>query len=59
MKRPYPTQGELDAAQGQQDGMNAGSAFDCTGLIPAIADGDEYESYAELYDFLPPTPKKP
>ena len=37
--------------------MNSGSAGDCTGLIPSMPeDGEELDSYAELYGFLPPEP---
>ncbi|MGN0699611.1 MAG: hypothetical protein ACI4J8_01280 [Oscillospiraceae bacterium] len=37
------------------EGMNISSADDCTGLIPAaVLDDEQYDSYAELYSFLPP-----
>ena len=48
---PYPPE---EAQQLQTSEMNISSSGDCTGLIPAISDGDEYDSYAELYGFLPP-----
>lgn len=43
--------GELD----EDSFMNISSADDCTGLIPsAVISEEEYDNYAELYDFLPP-----
>ncbi|MGN0651269.1 MAG: hypothetical protein ACI4KM_12610 [Oscillospiraceae bacterium] len=39
--------------------LNAASGCDCTGLIPAAAvTQDEFDSYEELYDFLPPKPPR-
>ena len=39
----------------EEDYMNVSSAGDCTGLIPSAAlTDDEFDSYTELYDFLPP-----
>ena len=39
----------------QDDYMQAGSAMDCTGLIPASVNSDEeLDNYNELYSFLPP-----
>lgn len=36
------------------DHLNASSATDCTGLIPAApAEDEELENYEELYPFLP------
>lgn len=36
--------------------MSTSSAEDCTGLIPAEPQTQsEYDNYAELYDFLPPS----
>ena len=52
MKYPYPPaggHGEFSTA----DLMNTSSADDCTGLIPANIDEQEYINYNELYDFLP------
>ncbi len=55
-KYPYPPEeydyGEFD------DTMNTGSASDCTGLIPSAAVSEsEYDSYEDLYDFLPNIPE--
>ena len=48
-----------EEAQALQDPtMNSGCAGDCTGLIPAVSGEEEYDSYAELYPFLPPEEKK-
>ena len=39
-------------------GINACSAQDCTGLIPAGLDNEaELEAYQELYSFLPEPPE--
>lgn len=55
---PYPPEEELEEAQRlQTSAMNSSSAGDCTGLIPAISGEDMYDSYAELYGFLPPEVK--
>ena len=52
---PYPPETDPEQAQQLQDPlMNSGSAGDCTGLIPAVSGEVEYDSYAELYPFLPP-----
>ena len=57
-KFPYPPEERPEEAQLLQDPlMNSSSAGDCTGLIPAISGEEEYESYAELYGFLPPENK--
>ena len=54
-KFPYPPEESPEDAQQLQDfTMNISSAGDCTGLIPAISDEEEYGDYAELYGFLPP-----
>ena len=56
-QRPkYPPEEQPEKAQQLQDElMNTGSSGDCTGLIPTIpVSGDELDSYAELYSFLPP-----
>lgn len=55
---PYPPETDPEQAQQLQDPlMNSGSAGDCTGLIPSMPeDGEEPDSYAELYGFLPPEP---
>ena len=38
----------------EYDYIKAASAQDCTGLIPsAIKDASEFESYEEIYPFLP------
>lgn len=43
----------------EQDYIKSGSSSDCTGLIPtAPLNDDEYESYQEVYSFLPPLPDK-
>lgn len=43
----------------EQDYIKSGSSSDCTGLIPtAPLNDDEYESYQEVYSFLPPPPDK-
>lgn len=57
---PYPPETDPEQAQQLQDPlMNSGSAGDCTGLIPSMPeDGEELDSYAELYGFLPPEPGK-
>ncbi len=56
-KYPYPPEERPEEAQQLQSiSMNSGSAGDCTGLIPAISGEEEYDSYAELYEFLPPDP---
>ena len=54
----YPPETDPEQAQQLQDPlMNSGSAGDCTGLIPSMPeDGEELDSYAELYGFLPPEP---
>lgn len=55
---PYPPEENPEEAQQLQNiSMNASCAGDCTGLIPAISGEDEYDSYAELYGFLPPNSK--
>lgn len=39
---------------------NAASTQDCTGLIPSAPTSKaELESYEQVYNFEPPTPKKP
>ena len=60
MKRqPYPPHERPEEAQALQDPtMNSGCAGDCTGLIPAVSGEEEYDSYAELYPFLPPEEKE-
>ncbi len=41
----------------QQDYLKSGSSTDCTGLIPtAPLNDNEYDSYQEVYSFLPPPP---
>lgn len=56
---PYPPEEYPEDAQKlQTPEMNISSAGDCTGLIPAIADDEAYDSYAELYGFLPPEVRK-
>lgn len=56
-KYPYPPEENPENAQRLQiTSMNTGSAGDCTGLIPAISGDEDYDSYAELYGFLPPEP---
>ena len=55
MKIPYPPEERPEEAQRLQDTtMNPDSTGDCTGLIPALAGDEDYDSYAELYPFLPP-----
>ena len=55
MKMPYPPDERPEEAQRLQNmTMNSGCAGDCTGLIPAVSGEVEYDSYAELYPFLPP-----
>lgn len=55
---PYPPEehpeNPEEAQQLQTPDMNISSAGDCTGLIPAISGDEAYDSYAELYGFLPP-----
>lgn len=59
-KFPYSPEEDPEEAQRLQDmAMNSGCAGDCTGLIPAISGDEEYDSYAELYGFLPPEPGRP
>ena len=56
---PFPPAERPEEAQTLQDPtMNISSAGDCTGLIPAVSGDDEYDSYAELYGFLPPEVRK-
>ncbi len=53
---PFPPKdyGELN----EQD-FTKNSATDCTGLIPTAPLNDaEFESYEEVYSFLPPPPDK-
>lgn len=60
IKFPYPPEERPEEAQRLQNmAMNSGCAGDCTGLIPAISGNEEYDSYAELYGFLPPEPERP
>lgn len=52
---PYPAKdhGEFN----EQDYIKSGSSTDCTGLIPsAVLNESEFDSYRELYSFLPPPP---
>lgn len=59
MSYPYPPEERTETAQQfQNDAMNSISAGDCTGLIPAAPSEEEYDSYAELYSFLPPDNRK-
>ena len=52
---PYPPEEYPEEAQQlRMPTMNISSAGDCTGLIPAISGDDDYDSYEELYGFLPP-----
>lgn len=52
---PYPPEEDQEEAQQlQTPAMNISSAGDCTGLIPVISGDEAYDSYAELYGFLPP-----
>lgn len=60
MLYPYP---EKRGSHGEFDDdffdCDAASGCDCTGLIPAAAvTQDEFDSYEELYDFLPPKPPR-
>lgn len=60
-KYPYPPKRSYNELN-PEDFMSIGSATDCTGLIPsAVESQEEFENYAELYNFLPPpadeTPK--
>ena len=60
MLYPYP---ENRGSHGEYDDdffdCDAASGCDCTGLIPAAAvTQDEFDSYEELYDFLPPKPPR-
>ncbi len=64
-KYPYPPEENPEnyeqqekAQKAQNETMNSISAGDCTGLIPANPDDEEYDSYAELYSFLPPDIKQ-
>ena len=51
---PYPENPEDSAENDGEQLMNVSSGQDCTGLIPtAPLNEDEYESYGEVYDFLP------
>lgn len=52
---PYPPEEYPEETQKlQTPDMNISSAGDCTGLIPALPEEEDYDSYAELYGFLPP-----
>ena len=52
---PYPDKKSDDFAQ--QDYLKSGSSTDCTGLIPSAPHSDdEYNSYQDVYSFLPPPP---
>lgn len=52
MNYPYPPKDKQDFEQ--DDYMKSGSSTDCTGLIPSAPLSDaEYNSYNELYSFLP------
>ena len=55
MSYPFPAKdkGEFN----EQDYIKSGSSTDCTGLIPAaVRSEEEFESYKEMYSFLPPPP---
>lgn len=55
MSYPHPAKGKNEFDQ--QDYMNSGSSTDCTGLIPSAPLNDaEFESYQDVYGFLPPPP---
>lgn len=55
MSYPYPPKDKQEFVQ--QDYIKSGSSTDCTGLIPTAPLNDaEYDSYQELYSFLPPPP---
>ncbi len=52
---PYPPKEKQEFCE--QDYIKSGSASDCTGLIPsAPLDDAEFDSYNEVYNFLPPPP---
>jgi len=54
---PYPPKDKQKFVQ--QDYIKSGSSTDCTGLIPTAPLSDaEYDSYQELYSFLPPPPNE-
>ena len=49
---------DKDAPYEEEDFLNASSATDCTGLIPAAPENtDEVENYEEVYQFLPKAAK--
>ncbi len=51
---PYPMDPEKNDENGGEPLMNASSEQDCTGLSPAApGTEEEFESYGEVYDFLP------
>ncbi len=53
----YPFPPKYHGEFNDQDYIKSGSSTDCTGLIPsAVLDENEFESYKELYSFLPPPP---
>ena len=52
---PYPPKDKQQFSQ--QDYIKSGSSTDCTGLIPSAPLNDaEFDSYNEVYNFLPPPP---
>ncbi len=52
LRYPFP---DKYAKFSQEDYNNVGSSMDCTGLIPsAPLNQAEYDSYRDMYDFLPP-----
>lgn len=54
----YPFPPKENNEFNEQDYLKCGSSTDCTGLIPSAAlDDDEFESYRELYSFLPTPPE--
>lgn len=54
---PYPPK---DCGRfSEQDYSKIGSSTDCTGLIPSAPHTDaEYDSYREMYSFLPSLPEE-
>ncbi len=55
MAYPYPEKQSKQFCQ--QDYIKSGSSTDCTGLIPsAPLNDEEFNSYQEVYSFLPPPP---
>ena len=55
---PYPVPDDEYWDEIAGDRMNVSSGTDCTGLIPTAALSEyEYDSYSDMYDFLPDSVK--